>query len=364
MKTEEISSNWVADSDLRIVLPPVPSFPLLHQQTPSLLFVPLSRALLLHLLRLERLQLRMVVIRHTQESNPIPDQIHRRHSILNHRPREGNQKPVFHNPCNIHGERGRLPNQQEHGQIQRERAERIGAKNSEIDLESGGLPEDGEFDGDPGDEEEDKAAGGDVVEGSDGVESDPFGGEQDLDEDEAGGLKGDGGELEEDAPGVESRLAVGGYGDAEGDGDHVGHGVRLERVLLEEDADGVDGDWHEGFEHLDEGDGEVDVGRVGEPEAESVEGADGDHRTDVQLAGHGDWLYNVEDSHQKKCDRGAEEHVDHGERDREGPVVHLPVEDVFVVDDHRKREEDPDPHIRIRQHDLLHHARAERGGGR
>ena len=44
----------------------------------------------------------------------------------------------------------------------------------------------------------------------------------------------------------------------------------------------IDSDRHEGFEHLDEGDREVDhVGRVGEPEAESIEGTDGDHRTKV-----------------------------------------------------------------------------------
>ena len=55
----------------------------------------------------------------------------------------------------------------------------------------------------------------------------------------------------------------------------------------------------------------------------------------------------MEDSHQKKCDRGAEEHVDHGEQDRVGPAIHLPVGDVFVVDDHRKLEEDPDRHIQI-----------------
>ncbi|KAJ8630790.1 hypothetical protein MRB53_024113 [Persea americana] len=42
-----------------------------------------------------------------------------------------------------------------------------------------------------------------------------------------------------------------------------------------------DGVGHEGFEHLDEGDREVDIGGVGKPEAKSVDGTDGDHQTDV-----------------------------------------------------------------------------------
>ncbi|XP_050156219.1 histone transcription regulator 3 homolog [Malus sylvestris] len=56
------------------------------------------------------------------------------------------------------------------------------------------------------------------------------------------------------------------------------------------DADGVDGDGHEGLEHLDEEDREKDVGGVGEPEGEGVESADGDDGGEVEVAGHGDGL--------------------------------------------------------------------------
>ena len=104
-----------------------------------------------------------------------------------------------------------------------------------------------------------------------------------MDHDEARGLEGDGAELEDDAPGIELGLAVGGDGDAEGDGEHVEHGVVLVGFFFEEDADGVDGDGHEGLEHLDEGDGEVDVGGIGEPEGERVEGADGDDGAEVEV---------------------------------------------------------------------------------
>ena len=51
--------------------------------------------------------------------------------------------------------------------------------------------------------------------------------------------------------------------------------------------------------------------------------------------------------------------MDHGEGDRERPVVHLLVEDVLVVDDHREAEEDPDRHVAVGEDDLFYHAVAE-----
>jgi len=47
--------------------------------------------------------------------------------------------------------------------------------------------------------------------------------------------------------------------------------------------------------------------------------------------------------------------VHHGEGDGEGPVVHLGVEDVLVVDDHGEGEEDPHRHVHVRDQDLADH---------
>jgi hypothetical protein len=47
---------------------------------------------------------------------------------------------------------------------------------------------------------------------------------------------------------------------------NVEHGDAAEQVGAEGDAEGVDGHRLERLEHLDEGDGEVGVRRVGEPE--------------------------------------------------------------------------------------------------
>ena len=68
----------------------------------------------------------------------------------------------------------------------------------------------------------------------------------------------------------------------------------------------------------------------------------------------------MEDADEEEGEEGAEGHVDHGERDREGPVVELLVEDVLVVHDHREGEEDPYGHVRVGEDDLLQHTLAHR----
>ncbi|KAK4760124.1 hypothetical protein SAY87_023255 [Trapa incisa] len=180
-------------------------------------------------------------------------------------------------------------------------------------MEARCVPQEWVLDEDPWDQKEDKAAWRNVVEGSDRVQLNPLGSQQDLDHYQSRGFEGDGSELEEDAPGVELGLSVSGDGDIEGDGEHVEHGVALEGLFLEEDADGVDGDGHEGLEHLDEGNGEEDVGGVGGPEGERVEGADGDDRGEVKLPGHGDGIDELENLDDGGGEGGVEGHVDQSE---------------------------------------------------
>uniref|UniRef100_A0A8R7RED3 Uncharacterized protein n=1 Tax=Triticum urartu TaxID=4572 RepID=A0A8R7RED3_TRIUA len=335
----------------------------LLQQGASLLIG--LRGLLLRLLCLERLQLDMVVVANTQEGDAVAEEVDGGDRVPDHGPGEGNQEPVLDHSRDIHGERGGLANEQEDRKVERKGAERVCAEDEEVGLEGADGAQPGQLDEDPGHEQEAEAAGRDVVERGDGVERDALGGEQDLDEHEAGGLEGDGGELERDAAEVEPGLAVGGDGDAEGDGEHVEHGGGAEGLLLEEDADGVDGDGHERLEHLDEGDGEVDVGRVGEPERHGVERADGHDGGGVELRRHGRGggrLDDPQDADEPHGERGAEAHVHHGERDGEGPVVHLGVEDVLVVDDDGEGEEDPHRHVAVGQQHLPHHRLRQAAG--
>ncbi|KAF5482159.1 hypothetical protein F2P56_002749 [Juglans regia] len=333
------------------------NFSLLQQ--PPCLLVGLLR-LPLRIRSLKRLQLGVIVICNTQKRQKVAKQIDGRHGVLDHRPRERDQKPILYHTGDIHGERGGLTHQQEHGQIQGERAERIGTEDHEIQMETGGVPQQRVLHYHPRHGQERKTTRRDIEKRSDGVQANTSGIQQNLDQNQPGGLEYDGQKLQHDAPSVKLGLAIGGDADAEGDGDHVEHGVGLEGVLLEGEAEGVDSDGHESLEHLDEGNGEVDVRGVGEPEGERVKGADGDDGLDVEVTGHGGrLLHNLKDADEEVGEGGAEGHVDHGKRDREGPVVEFAVQDVLVVHDHREAQTDPDQYVEVGEQNVSHNTIGE-----
>jgi hypothetical protein len=214
----------------------------------------------------------VVVVRDAEERDAVADEVDGRDGVLDDRPREGDKQPVLDHARHVHRQRRRLPHEQEHRQVKRERAEAVGPEHEHVGARRGGGGlQPGQLDEAPGHGEEGEAAGRDVVERGDGVEQQAPGREQDLDEHEPGGLRGDGGELERDAEHVEPRLAVRRDGDPGGDAEHVEHGGAAERVGAEGHGEGVDGDRHQRLEHLDEGDGEVDVRRIGEPERQRVQ---------------------------------------------------------------------------------------------
>ncbi|GLT26172.1 hypothetical protein SLA2020_012570 [Shorea laevis] len=109
---------------------------------------------------------------------------------------------------------------------------------------------------------------------------------------------------------------------------------------------------------------EVDVGGVGKPEREGVEGSDRDDRGEVEAGGHGGGeLDEAENVDEKDGEGGAEAHVDEGEGNWVGPVVHLAVEDILVVDDDGEGKEDPDGHIGVGEDNFLDYGGGEGGGG-
>ncbi|KAM2455057.1 hypothetical protein PS1_015107 [Malus domestica] len=61
----------------------------------------------------------------------------------------------------------------------------------------------------------------------------------------------------------------------------------------------------------------------------------------------------MEDVDEEEDEGGAERHVDNGEGDREGLVIHLLVEDVFVVDNDAEGNKDLDGDIGVREEDLF-----------
>ena len=54
----------------------------------------------------------------------------------------------------------------------------------------------------------------------------------------------------------------------------------------------VNRNWHKSLAHLDEGDREVDVGGVREPEGKGVQSSNGYHRFEVKVTSHGGWEFH------------------------------------------------------------------------
>jgi hypothetical protein len=305
-------------------------------------------------LGLHGLQLGVVVVADGDEGDAVADEVDGGDPVHDDGPREGDQQPVLHHASDVHRESRGLPDQEEHGDVEQERDHGVQAERHEIDLVGRHGQQLRILDEVPGQGQEEEARRGDVVQRGDGVEGDSSRVEQNLNQHQAQGFDAHGRELQSDAPEVEPGFAVGGDGHPDGDHDHVTHGLRAELVLLEGHAQGVDRHRNERLEHLDEGDAEVDIRGVGEPQRQRKEQPDGHYGPQVELLRHRRRrLHNLEHAHQKERQAGRERHVNHGERHRVWPVVHLAVEDVFVEDDHGEAEEDPYANIRVTQDHLL-----------
>ena len=65
---------------------------------------------------------------------------------------------------------------------------------------------------------------------------------------------------------------------------------------------------------MDEGDKEVDVGGVREPEGKGVQSFNGYHKFEVKVTSHGGWeFHDLEIFDEKVNEEGTKGHVDHGE---------------------------------------------------
>ena len=156
-----------------------------------------------------------------------------------------------------------------------------------------------------GDEDvHDGAHGGVVVEADERVHALAVVRQQDLDHDEAHGLKHDPAELEQEAGPAEVDLAEAGQGDAADDEQDVEQ--LLDRRVLDAPGPGdrQHGHGRGGLEHLDEGDAEVEVDHVAAHEAGAVEQADGQDGAQVEPARHLDVLAPVEQGGGARQDLG------------------------------------------------------------
>lgn len=171
----------------------------------------------------------------------------------------------------------------------------------------------------PGDEEvHDGADGGVVVETDEGVHllGVLVAFQQDLDHDETDGLEDDAAHLEDEADPGELDLAKGGEADAADDEEDVVKGLHGGVGDAPDPAGEEDGDGGGGLEHLDEGDGEVEVDEVGTDEGARVEDADGHDGAQVDAARHLDLVAAIEEGGEARqhlgC-QGGEDEVPEGE---------------------------------------------------
>src|SRR5262245_42645939 len=93
-----------------------PVFPFSLCQQLSTLLISLLR-LLLRLFGLQGLQFRVIIICNSQKCQSVPSQVQRGHCILDHRPGECNQKPIFNHPSHIHCQSRSLSHKQENSQV-------------------------------------------------------------------------------------------------------------------------------------------------------------------------------------------------------------------------------------------------------
>lgn len=173
-----------------------------------------------------------------------------------------------------------------------------------------------------GEESDDKvhggADGGIVVEADEGIHLKPLAAQHDLNHDDPDGLDSDAANLVEKADEGKLNLAKRGEGDAGDDDEDVEKGGEVGVGDAPGPRGEEDGDGGGRLEHLDKGDGEIEVDEVGEDEGGRVEDADGPDCAQIEARRHGDAVARVEERRGAGEDlggQGGEEEVPAGEED-------------------------------------------------
>ena len=181
-----------------------------------------------------------------------------------------------------------LANQEDDGDVEHESAETVEEEGEETDVVDISHAALGDFPDESNDTVHDGADGGEVVERDEGVHLQVGRAEQTLDHGKTEGLEHDTGKLEQDTNDDKVNLANGGNDDTDDNGGdveellHVG-GRDTQGPGSEQDSDGGGS-----LEHLDEGDGEVEVGQVTADQTQAEEDTDGNDCAQVDAARHFD----------------------------------------------------------------------------
>lgn len=262
------------------------------------------------------------------EGDTVTQALERRHDRVENNHGAHNEQDILDDTGEGENQGGCGADEENEGQVEGESAGGVGQENERADFWEVGKRSPALNEGE--DESEHAGAdGGEVVDRHEGIHLESL--EQDLDHDQAGGLEENGDSLENEAEQVESGLAVGGDGDAAGDAEHDEKLGRVGGLKAECDGHEEHGDRGEGFDHLDVGDAEVEVGVVAEDERGGEEGADGENIAHPAVAGHFNAVEAVEEVGVAGKEAGADGgkgHMEGGEEDGVLEVEAFGLEDV------------------------------------
>lgn len=234
-----------------------------------------------------------LVVDHGRQRNRVAKELQRGHVGAPDEHGRDHEEYVLEHAADGEDDGRRLANQEHQGDVEHKCAEAVEEKGKEADVEDlgerhlGHLPDEGHGGVDDG------AHGRKVVERDEGVHFE-VGGQQALDHGQARGLEHDTRDLNGEAGEDKVDLAVRRDDDAEDNDGDVDDLLRGGCGHAQGPAGEQDGHWRRCLEHLDKGDGEVQVGEVAADETRAEEDANGDNSTQVDPACHLDRSTAVE----------------------------------------------------------------------
>lgn len=186
-----------------------------------------------------------------------------------------------------------LANQEDDGDVEHESAETVEEEGEETDVVDISHAALGDFPDESNDTVHDGADGGEVVQRDEGVHLQVGRAEQTLNHGKTEGLEHDTGELEQDTNDDKVNLANGGNDDTDDNGGDVEELLHVGGRDTQGPGSQQDSDGSGGLEHLDESDGEVEVGQVTADQTQAEEDTDRNDSAQVNAASHLDRLATI-----------------------------------------------------------------------
>lgn len=194
--------------------------------------------------------------------------------------------------------------QENNGDVEHESAETVEEEGEETDVVNLSHGDLGDLPNQRNHTVHDSADGGEVVERNQRVHLEVSGAQESLDHGKSESLKDDTRDLVQDTNNDEVDFAHRRNDDSDDNGGDVEELLQVWRGHTQSPAGNQDGDGSGGLEHLNKGNGEVEVGQVAADQTQAEEDTDWDDGSQVDAAGHLDGLSAIEKSRPAGQDLG------------------------------------------------------------